>query len=326
MAVNIRTNDLEEGLRVLAGSRGASGKNGYAIVHDGHRILVEYSTDSDDDILAVRLTCRYDEAATWRRSTKEPMPPPVRAIRPLAIQLSAEGGGHVRAKREGLAIEWQSGDAEFDDQVYVQSPTTDPVVLAAVLSPRVQAATCSLLDLGFESVSIDDDGKTDRERKVVARALTNAFVRGGDGSGYERARAAVESFIALAESLPPLITLPGSHPRPPLARLTSVLRVVGIVGWLFNYPLAAITYGGLSQLMGVPEHDVPTYVVVLALTVGLASGFFAAVRYGSLVAERARGRSDVLDLKVRASIAAFGSASVLATYAAMVVELITYHP
>src|SRR6185369_13478406 len=102
---------------------------------------------SDDDVLTMTLSFPYDAVARPSEGLYRDKRG-LSALRPLAIELRREGDADVEAKDTGLSVEWQSGDAEFDRDVYVTSPTTDPRVLGAVLGPAARDAVRALLDLG----------------------------------------------------------------------------------------------------------------------------------------------------------------------------------
>lgn len=307
---------LEAGLRVLAGERGAAGKSGYAIVREGRRIRVEYGTDSDDDVTWLALVCRYDDVATPHVALGYRGEPALTAVRPLDIRLERERDGHVRAKREGLVVEWQSGDPEFDARVFVDSPTTEPRVLAAVLGPEVRKAVGSLLELGFDLIRIDADGE------VRARLEARAFVRERDSDGLARAASAVDAFIGLSGRLPAIDATGGRHPARPLATMTSVLKVLGVVGWFGNVPFVWLSYAGMAKLQGVPiTEDDRTAVMLGCVAVGIVGGLAGSRGYANLVASRARGRSDALGLRSSASLAGFGGFSVLTFLGALAVAV-----
>jgi len=306
MAPERSTNDLDEGLRALAGEAGAAGKRGYPIVRDGHRLRVEYVTDSDDEIQGLSLVCRYDDVAVPHASGSYRGEPRLRAVRPLDLRLERERDGHVRAKREGLVGEWQSGDPAFDERVFVTSPTTDPAVLAAVLGPAAREAVMALLALGFETVKIDVEGE------VRAGIGQGDFVRTQGPGGGERAASALDAFCRLTSGLPIVAATGGVHPRPPLAGLTLALQIVGVVGWLGNVTFIALAHLAMGKVFGLPaSRDASTLGVVGCVAVGVFGGFVGAKLHAARVATRARGRSDALDLETKALIAGFGGSSVL---------------
>lgn len=63
---------------------------------------------------------------------------------------------------KGLRInrEVQTGDARFDDAVYIESDATDADVAAVLGDGRVRRAMVALLALGFKSIGVNDQGET----------------------------------------------------------------------------------------------------------------------------------------------------------------------
>ncbi|HEY1691199.1 MAG TPA: hypothetical protein VGG39_03510 [Polyangiaceae bacterium] len=126
------------------------------------------------------------------------------AVRPMSIVLRAEDASDRVAKAEGISREHQTGDEAFDAAVYVESPTTDEGVLAAVLNETVRAAARNLLTLAFDAITVDDG-----EGRVT-----------GSISGFrhlvdaeDAARRMVRAFATLLRGLPPIRVGAGRHPR-----------------------------------------------------------------------------------------------------------------
>jgi hypothetical protein len=79
--------------------------------------------------------------------------------RPMEITLRRETSSDVRAKRSGVAIEAQTGDVAFDEQVYVESPS-EPVVIQQVLaSPALRGSVRALIGAGIDHLTIDALGE-----------------------------------------------------------------------------------------------------------------------------------------------------------------------
>ncbi len=299
--------DLHAALRALAGG-------GEAIVQGDRRIRVEYATDSDGDVTGLALVCRYDAVATARVASGYRDAGALRAVRPLELRLETERDGHARARREGLVREWQSGDPAFDDRVFVNTPTTDPAVLSAVLGPAAREAVLALLDLGFEPIGIDVAGE------VRASLPAQEFTRDRGPDGAARAAAAIDAFLRLTAQLP-IVTASGeAHPRRPLAGVTLALQAVGLVGWLGNIPFVAGTHYALCRVFGVSvQARASTASLAASVALGIVGGLLGAKGYAALVAARARGRADALDLSTTARLAGFGGCSVLTFVAARAV-------
>ena len=226
------------------------------------------------------------------------------ATRPMSIELRRESRGDVGAKREGLAVEWQSGDELFDAVVYVSSPTTDPEVLSAVLGAEVRRGALTLVELGFQSVRIDEDGD------VVAR-LTE-FAR--PDAEPERGRQAVEAFADIVANLPAVTHSGRVRPPPPFARATRVLRAVGLVGWALNVGYVGLVTMALRAALPPHRGDLHSATDIgAAVAVGIVAGLVASSIYSGMVRERVRGTSDAPDVVFNAGLAAFGGVSVLVT-------------
>ena len=148
--------DLLIALRKLAKADATA--HDFTLAYDSLEILVDYVGGSSSRLT---LSARYDAVARTSNGL-------VRAIRPMSITLRAEDASDREAKAEGISREHQTGDATFDDAIYVDSPTADAAILDAVLSERVKSAAMELVALGFESIVIDGD-----DRRVTA--LVSAF-------------------------------------------------------------------------------------------------------------------------------------------------------
>lgn len=97
------------------------------------------------------------------------------------------------AKRVRLTREAQSGNARFDEAVFVESDAVDRVVERMIASPQLQTATLELFDAGVASVSTE----------VTEDPLQCRWAGKAAWLDEARLRAAADSFVALAESLPP---------------------------------------------------------------------------------------------------------------------------
>lgn len=312
--------DVLEELRRLGTNASASGHT-FLVAIDGASFTVDVDVDSDTDaITAFELHAGYDALARRAVAPTEgalyrDAPPALEAIRPLSITLRRENAADTFHKEQGDAVEWQSGDSAFDDEVYVDSPTTDPRVLEAVLNATSRAAVRALLAAGFTSVSIDDE-----RGRVSARLPRSAFDYTGQGRGADVAR----TFANLLSTLPIVRRREGKHPSAPLSRLTLALTVIGGFGWLTNVGfLGALTAvsSGLRSLRDGGAHrpiSAPTELVLASLVVALGAGISGAILYGNFVTRRVRGRSNTPTLITRAKLAGFAGFSVL-VFAVLVV-------
>jgi hypothetical protein len=240
------------------------------------------------------------------------------ATRPLGIHLRREKDEDVDAKRRGIADEWQSGDPAFDRRVYVETPTTDPAVLGAVVNSEVRQATLALFDLGFQQVEIDTDGSVHARMDEFSRA-------GGPREG--RGRPAVEAFALLASNLPPVKHSGAAHAPVPFQTMTHLLLAYGGLGWLTNIGYGGAVIIGFQTLFpprpGATEHPNDLELTV-AIAIGIAVGLVASSAYAELVHSRARGRSDAVRVILRARVAAFAGVSVFAFTVSLIAVMLAH--
>lgn len=303
---------FDQRLRSLAGAASASS---FSLRRDGVSIEVEVRTDDDDVVTSVVYGARYDAharplPASYREGKS------LRATRPLSITLRREDAGDVVAKEEGDAVEWQSGDADFDREVYVDSPTRDREVLSSVLNPSARAAAAALLAMGFSAVEVDVAGR------VTATLGASSF--GPSERVDDTVDRSLDAMTRLLTSLPVVDDAGGAHPRAPLSRLTTALGVVGAAGWLLNVGYAGLLAMASRELLGVSPREVPVWSTVGAVVGALCAGVMGAGAYAAAVKRLARGRSDAHTLASRAWIRAFGGFSVIAFSAAFVASLAVY--
>lgn len=301
---------LDQALRTIAGQN-SSGSGAFTVPCGERNINVSFTTNQDDEILSMSLSCGYDlvarPAPTYRENAV------LRAPRPLAIILSHESASEVEAKKQGLVVEWQSQDPAFDQAVFVNSPVRDSQVLAAVLGSSTRRAVLALFGLGFSTVEIDVNGVV--QASIGARCLEASPVD-------ERVKRTLAAFNELLSALPTIEATGTTNTRPPLFVLTSVLALVGLMGWLLNVGYAGIVLMVLKAFR--PDLPVPGVVASLGCVLaGLLGGVLGAVVYGALVERLVRGRSDALMVLGRAKISAFGGFSVLVFTATLATVLLS---
>jgi hypothetical protein len=209
--------------RALA--RAPSSASQFDIDHDGARIRVEYTSGSSSSI---SMSARYDThakdthvrpggTAGYRQSARRTL----RAPRPMRILLRRESAADKNAKAEGLNREFQTGDASFDDAVYIDSPTTDAELLAEVFGPGVREGAAALIAMGFANVSIDD-----QDGRVSATLVSFSSAAERDG----RAAEMVEAFALVLSGLP-AVQPSGAGPKDGLAwPIVFAAAVAGLVG------------------------------------------------------------------------------------------------
>lgn len=289
-------------LRALAGAQG-SFDAAFSIGSGTTRIDVRFGTDHDRRRLTTMiLSIAYDLAS--RASAGQP---PLVATRPLSIELRKENIADVSAKDGGVSYEWQASDPAFDDHVYVSTPTSEPAVLARVLNPAVRAGVLQLMQLGFERILIDDDGKL--EARAPAENLKPSWEA-------DRAERVVASFCQIAAHVPPLQHSGQKRARPPLAGWSTAMFLIGGAGWVLSVPLFALVGELLHKAAGRDAaHHVAVLPVLGCLALALVVGFYAGRGYGRRVERLAMGRSDAHTLGSSASIRGFGAFSVIVFYA-----------
>jgi hypothetical protein len=297
---------LVQELRSLA--RPPTDKSDFVVRSRGYPIDVSYSGGSSSSL---SLRARYDAVAradhpalvarAESRGYRDRVSTPLAAARPLDIELRPENVADVAAKAEGLNVEWQSGDAAFDDAVYVSTPTANVEVLAAVLGADVRQAVLDLFALGFRLVCIDEKG----EVRASVVEFTSREPREGRGAR------AIDAFARILANLPVIAASGEVAPPAPFAGLTLLLQIIGVLGWAVNVGYVGIVHATVCELRGKPDADVSVLGVVLAIFAGLVAGGFGGKAYGNLVRARVRGTSLAASRVTRAQIAAFGGGSVI---------------
>jgi hypothetical protein len=274
--VKTATEAFLDALRAAAGE--PRGSSSLEIRQDD--LAVRISTESSDERAAVTLSTPYPDAQSTGAGYRD-APPPVVA-RPMSIQLRTETTRDVESKTRGVDREAQTGDAVFDQRVYVDTPSPDAAV-SAVLTLGARAAALRLLEGPCESILIDDDAE-----KVCATT--------GELTPESAARAGemLAAFVELVRSLPRVERGPARKKPRSLAFLASVIT---IAGWLasceFQGAIAPpeCPHGGrrLVWLSTLPACFVPP---LEGLVVGLVLGVLAAVAAGGPLRRRLAGRSD----------------------------------
>jgi hypothetical protein len=289
----------------------AAGASEFSITRGGLRIGVSYSCGSSSSLT---LKANYDEVARplppshgYRATASGVLPAP----RPLRILLRPEHADDVAAKREGISVEWQSGDAEFDDRAYVETDVVDPAVLAAVLNERVRAASLVLIDAGFRQLCIDDDGRITATIVEFVQPVPRP----------RRGERAIDAFAQLLGNMPALSHVDVPRAPIPLIAWTWLLGAIGVLGWALNVGWFGIVVTGFHAITGTSPKDPAGSAIAASIGSGIAAGVVAWKIYGDIVRERVRGRSDAHKLILKARLAAFGGVSVLVFSAAVIAAL-----
>jgi len=191
--------------------------------------------------------------------------PRITSPAPLILRLE------TRLDRTGKSLrinrETQTGDAEFDERIYVESEATDALVLAALADPITRASVLRCLTLGCASLTLDDAGDLGAELPLTSEDLL----------APDSLTALLDTLGAAAEAIPPLQG-PG-HNRT-FAGLLPVFTVLGaIVSWPLFYlvdwlwePIGSDLYA--TAFLG----GVALWVVSLPLLVWILRGRSVSLR------------------------------------------------
>jgi hypothetical protein len=209
-------------------------------------------------------------------------------IRPMSIKLRSEDNSDRAAKAEGINREHQTGDARFDEDVYIDSPTTSQALLDAVLAPPVRAAAMELLSLAFDAITIDD-----AHGNVEARLTSFGKLRDVNDAAPRIARA----FATLLSSLPIVTRTAGAHEK-----RSALPMVAAAVGALVTFTLLPIAYiaiasgfdctEGASDGDGVSIKATCSGVGAPALLAGAVAGTVVAMAIGPMLRRTLSGHSD----------------------------------
>jgi hypothetical protein len=180
-----------------------------------------------------------------------------------SIELRHESTDEVDAKRGGITHEAQTGDAAFDEAVFIASDHSDEEVLAVLSAPAVRAAILELLN-ATRSVSLVPNGV----RMHIAASAPGAF-----DPGSIRACVARMRVIAGAPR-----RIEGREPPPDT--------------WGTTAAGAMITAVFLAPLLVIGAHGLWTPVTSAPTMTGLVAGLVLALAVQPLLRRKIRGRSD----------------------------------
>lgn len=182
-AAAVTESELIQALRALM--RRGGKPDDFVVDRDGCAIRVQYFPGSSSHMV---LTAPYVGRALGagegyrERAVLE-------APRPMRIALRREEGADVRAKHSGVAVEAQTGDAAFDEAVYVDSPSSHATIQQVLGSQALRDAARELLALGVGPIVIDD-------------LMGNVEVRVSAFSGIRRPTRLVDAFAAVVSHVP----------------------------------------------------------------------------------------------------------------------------
>jgi len=272
--------DYVNALRAEASARGDE----FQTVRGGIRIHVRYYPGSSSHlVLNTPYVGRAVEGAA-----------PIVAIRPLEIQLRAENEHDRRAKAKGIAIEAQTGDAEFDRAVFVDSPTEHDVVAQVLGSPALRQAVRELLEVGITPVTLDEDGRIE----ILVR----------DFSRLRRDPAwLLETLATIAREVPEVRASGAKRKPDPWPAVLVLLGVLGLIGMVLT-PLAVFTV--LPDRCYVSDGEGSSLSCVdpaccQPLTLGGGAGALLGVLLAFSLFRAIRGTSSAHRIRLGAALAAF---------------------
>jgi hypothetical protein len=144
-----------------------------------------------------------------------------RIVSPAPLTLRLETKLDRTGKSLRINRETQTGDAVFDERVYVESEATDALVLAALASPITRENALKCLESGCASLTLDDAGDLGAELPLTREELL----------APERLTALLDTLGAAAEAIPPLRG--SGHHR----TLAGVLPTLAVTGTFLSWPL-----------------------------------------------------------------------------------------
>lgn len=206
-----------------------------------------------------------------------PVAAPLSVLRPLAIELRAEGERERNAKLDRVTREVQLGDPDFDREVYIITPSDDDTVKRVLESSALREACRTLIADGFLEIIVDDErGEITTRRGLSASAKA-------DAATVARAFATIATEVPLLES---------AGLRRNWSKLwIAVMAALIILAWSFL--LVAFAIRPFASVLG-------------GIMIGVVSGVCA----GFVIGGALRGRSDshILIRVVLLCAASIGSA------------------
>lgn len=192
--------------------------------------------------------------------------------RPMGIELRAELATDVAAKADGVAVEAQLGDTDFDDAVYVETASPPDVCRHVLGSPKARASATALLSAGATTVVLDGEGG-----EVVLR-LDRFAALSPSAAGL------AEHFVTLAEHLPQVHASGEAAPVDPFYRALVATAVASGIGTL---PMGLCIALALAHCEACVACDGCRQPLELAAAGGMALGLLTSV----VVRQRVRATS-----------------------------------
>ncbi len=213
------------------------------------------------------------------------MPERPRSVpRPMSIKLARETVADRVAKQRGVAREVQTGDAAFDAEVYVDTPSADDVVLHVLAAPALRAGVRTLIDEGLIRLVLDD------ERQRVTATLSTFASPTHDG---RRGARIVDALAAIVAHASPVVAS-GERPRGDPAEgllgcaggLAFLLFIGAIPAYFAAAPSRCVERADEGESLRCEEPGCCT-----GPPIGCAAGLPLAIVLAALVRRRFRGRS-----------------------------------
>ncbi len=202
---------LVQSLRRMAGARDEA--DAFTVSWRGVAVEVSYTSGSGSSL---SLRVRYPSVPTGTALTGH-----LRAIRPMAIELRPERDDDRAAKRKGVSVEAQTGDAAFDAEVYIDTPTAPDTARRVLASPEARAAALELLRTGVSDLVLDD-----AEHAIHVRVFATAHF---EAWGRHPTRL-LDLLAAIAAHVPPVEAIFGRYHDAAPSVANGSLALAGVVG------------------------------------------------------------------------------------------------
>jgi hypothetical protein len=135
----------------------------------------------------------------------------------MSIALRREDAADRRAKESGVAIEAQTGDGVFDEEVFIDTPSKEDVVGRVLASPALRRAVRELLDRGVGPITLDEAGR------IEVRIDSFGGLRDDPGWVLER-------LAQIATDVSEVTASGGAHPPDRARGLTAFLGILALTG------------------------------------------------------------------------------------------------
>ncbi len=207
---------------------------------EGRRFSLRWTSPQKNTPPAVEITTKAGplaqpqeslEASSTATAPKEMGPfrsaPSPRIPSPAPLKLRLETGVDRAGKFLRINREMQTGDAAFDERVYVESSAADAVVLAALADPALRTNAVKCLEQGATAITLQREGDLH-----VARPLPHAEL-----VAHAQLVPLIDALGAAAEAIPPLVA------TPKVRTFAGVFTLVVVLAALLSWPLFYVCDG-----------------------------------------------------------------------------------